>query len=59
MVVQVVGIPELMELCPPGTLDPTFTLLDNSLYLAASSYAVGLVAYNFIKPIDVTKTDEE
>jgi hypothetical protein len=55
---RVVGIPEMMELCPPGTLDPTFTLLDNALYLAAGSYAFGLVAYNAIRPIDPAKMDK-
>jgi hypothetical protein len=41
-----------MELCPPGTLDPTFTLLDTSLYVAASSYALGMLMFNLVRPVD-------
>jgi len=49
---QTVTIARLMEIAPPGTLDPTPSLYNSTMYLMAALLAVGLVSNALMKPVD-------
>lgn len=48
---QTVTIARLMEIAPAGTVDPTPSLYNNTMYLMAALLAVGLVSNAFMKPV--------
>jgi MFS family permease len=48
---QTVNIARLMEIAPPGTVDPTPGLYNSTMYLMAVLLAVGLVANALMKPV--------
>jgi MFS family permease len=48
---QTVTIASLMEIAPPGTVDPTSGLYNNTMYLMAVLLLVGLVANAMMKPV--------
>lgn len=49
---QTVTIASLMEIAPPGTIDPTSGLYNNTMYLMALLLCVGLVANATMKPVE-------
>jgi MFS family permease len=49
---QTVTIARLMEITPPGTLDPTPSLYNSTMYLMAVLLAVGLISNALMKPVD-------
>jgi MFS family permease len=49
---QTVTIARLMEIVPPGTLDPTPSLYNSTMYLMAALLAVGLISNALMKPVD-------
>jgi len=49
---QTVTIASLMEIAPPGTIDPTSGLYNNTMYLMAVLLLIGLVANATMKPVD-------
>jgi MFS family permease len=49
---QTVTIAKLMEIAPPGTLDPTPSLYNLTMYLMAALLAIALVANALMKPVD-------
>jgi hypothetical protein len=51
---QTVNIARLMEIAPPGTVDPTPGLYNSTMYLMAVLLAVGLVANALMKPVRET-----
>ena len=51
MAAQTVTIASLMEIAPPGTVDPTSGLYNNTMYLMAVLLLVGLVANAMMKPV--------
>jgi MFS family permease len=48
---QTVTIARLLEIAPPGTVDPTPGLYNSTMYLMAALLAVGLVANALMKPV--------
>eukprot|EP00035_Acanthoeca_spectabilis_P024692 m.454930 g.454930 ORF g.454930 m.454930 type:complete len:651 (-) comp20776_c0_seq1:1037-2989(-) len=48
---KTVTIPRLLELCPPGTLDPTIALYDSSLYMMAGALGGAFVCNAMVTPI--------
>jgi MFS transporter len=46
-----VTIAKLLELAPPGTLDPTCTLYNTTMYLMAGLLAVGWLANSLVRPV--------
>jgi len=48
---QTVTIARLMEIVPPGTVDPTPGLYNSTMYLMAVLLAVGLLANAFMRPV--------
>jgi MFS family permease len=48
---QTVTIARLMEVVPPGTVDPTPSLYNSTMYLMAALLAVGLVSNALMKPV--------
>ena len=48
---KTVSIPKLMELAPAGTLNPTSTLYNSTMYLMAGLLVVALVANSLVKPV--------
>jgi len=48
---QTVTIARLMEIVPPGTVDPTPSLYNTTMYLMAVMLAVGLVSNYLMKPV--------
>lgn len=48
---QTVTIPKLMEIAPPGTLDPTSSLYNVTMYLMAGLLAIALVANALMRPV--------
>jgi MFS family permease len=49
---QTVTIGKLMEIAPPGTVDPTPSLYNLTMYLMAALLAIALVANALIRPVD-------
>lgn len=49
---QTVTIASLMEIAPAGTIDPTSSLYNNTMYLMAVLLCIGLVANASMKPVD-------
>ena len=48
---QTVTIARLMEIAPAGTVDPTPSLYNTTMYLMAVLLAVGLVSNALMKPV--------
>jgi MFS family permease len=48
---QTVNIARLMEIAPPGTIDPTPGVYNSTMYLMAVLLAVGLVCNALMKPV--------
>jgi MFS family permease len=48
---QTVTIARLMEIVPPGTIDPTSSLYNSTMYLMAVLLAIGLVSNALMKPV--------
>ncbi len=49
---KTVTIASLMEIAPPGTVDPTSGLYNTTMILMAVLLAVALVANAFMRPVD-------
>jgi MFS family permease len=49
---QTVTIAKLMEIAPPGTVDPTPSLYNLTMYLMAALLAVALIANALMRPVD-------
>ncbi len=49
---QTVTIARLMEIVPPGTIDPTPSLYNSTMYLMAVLLAIGLVSNALMKAVD-------
>ena len=49
---QTVTIAKLMEIAPLGTVDPTPSLYNLTMYLMAALLAIALVANALMKPVD-------
>jgi MFS family permease len=49
---QTVTIARLMEILPPGTVDPTPSLYNSTMYLMAVLLAIGLVSNALMKPVN-------
>ncbi len=49
---QTVTIASLMEIAPAGTIDPTSSLYNNTMYLMAALLCIGLIANATMKPVD-------
>ena len=49
---QTVTIAKLMEIAPPGTVDPTPSLYNLTMYLMAALLAIALVANALMKPVN-------
>jgi hypothetical protein len=56
---KTITIARLMELVPPGTIDPTPFLYDSSCYAAASLMGISLLSNLLIKPLDIPCTLKE
>jgi MFS family permease len=48
---KTVTIGRLMELAPPGTVDPSSTLYNTTMYLMAAILGVGLLANALVRPV--------
>lgn len=48
---QTVNIARLMEIAPPGTVDPTPGLYNTTMYLMAALLAIGLVSNALMRPV--------
>ena len=48
---KTVTIPKLMEIAPSGTIDPTATLYNSTMYLMAGLLVVALIANYLVKPV--------
>lgn len=48
---QTVTIARLMEIAPPGTMDPTSSVYNTTMYLMAALLAIGLVSNALMKPV--------
>ena len=49
---KTVTIAKLMEIAPAGTIDPTPSLYNETMYLMAFLLFVALIANAFMKPVD-------
>jgi MFS family permease len=49
---KTVTIEALMKLAPPGTIDPSSTLYNTTMFLMAAFLAVGLVANLLVRPVN-------
>jgi hypothetical protein len=49
---KTVTIASLMEIAPAGTVDPTSSLYNNTMYLMALLLLIGLVANATMKPVN-------
>jgi len=47
-----VTIAKLMEIAPPGTIDPTATVYNSTMYLMAALLGVALIANLLVRPVD-------
>ena len=49
---KTVTIAKLMEMAPPGTLDPSSTLYNSTMFLVAGLLVVALLANAWVRPVD-------
>ncbi|HSG66196.1 MAG TPA: MFS transporter, partial [Gammaproteobacteria bacterium] len=49
---QTVTIAKLMEIAPPGTVDPTSSLYNTTMFLMAGLLAIALVCNALMRPVD-------
>ena len=49
---KTVTIAKLMEMAPPGTLDPSSTLYNSTMFLMAGLLVVALLANAWVRPVD-------
>jgi MFS family permease len=49
---KTVTLPRLMEIAPPGAIDPSATLYNSTMYVMAALLAVALVANALVRPVD-------
>lgn len=49
---KTVTLPKLMEIAPPGTIDPSANLYNSTMYVMATLLAVALVANGLVRPVD-------
>lgn len=49
---KTVTLPKLMEIAPPGTIDPSATLYNTTMYAMATLLAIALVANLLVRPVD-------
>jgi hypothetical protein len=49
---KTVTIAKLMEIAPPGTVDPTATVYNSTMYLMAALLVLALVANLLVRPVD-------
>lgn len=56
---KTVTIEKLMELAPPGTLDPTPFLYDTTCYVAAGLMSVAALSNLAIRPLDLAQEIEK
>lgn len=49
---NLVTIPKLLELAPPGTVDPSGALYNSTMFLMAGLLGVAAVANWFVRPVD-------
>lgn len=49
---KTVTIAKLMDITPPGTIDPTATVYNSTMYLMAGLLVVALVANLLVRPVD-------
>ena len=49
---KTVTIASLMEIAPPGTVDPTSGIYNTTMILMAALLAVALVSNAFMRPVD-------
>lgn len=49
---KTVSLPRLMSIAPTGTLDPSATLYNSTMYLMAALLAVAMIANALIRPVD-------
>lgn len=47
-----ITIPKLMELCPSGTLDPTVSIYNPTMYIMSGALGAALVCNYMVKPIE-------
>ena len=52
IITKTVTIPKLMSLAPEGTIDPTSTVYNSTMFLMAFLLAIALLANYLIKPVD-------
>lgn len=53
---KTVTISQLLEVCPPGTSDPSSTLYNSTMYLMAGLLAIAAIANACIRPVDAKYT---
>lgn len=51
---KTVTLPKLMELAPPGTIDPSATLYNSTMFVMAALLAIALAANALIRPVDAS-----
>jgi len=56
---KTVTIATLMEIAPPGTVDPTATVYNSTMYLMAGLLGVALIANLLVRPVDPAHHLEE
>jgi MFS family permease len=49
---KTVTLPRLMEILPPGTIDPSATLYNSTMYVMATLLAIALIANLLVRPVD-------
>ena len=49
---KTVTLPRLMEIAPSGTIDPSATLYNSTMYVMSALLAVALVANALVRPVD-------
>ncbi len=49
---KTVTVQKLMEIAPPGTIDPTPSLYNTTMYTMATLLVIGFIANAFVKPVD-------
>ncbi len=49
---KTVTVQKLMEIAPNGTIDPTPTLYNTTMYAMAALLVIGLIANTLVKPVD-------
>jgi hypothetical protein len=52
MEAKTVTIKKLLELAPPGTVDPSTTLYNSTMYLMAGLLVIGFLANALVRPVD-------